>query len=84
MRKWYKQLDTICRQIYCCFDGPDGLVIQTDIATYESYYQRLGWELLGRATPLPCFDHMAHQKTTQLVIEQPVYEEPVIRQQRLF
>ena len=42
-------------QVYICFDGPDGLVIQTSIETYQSYYRRLGWELLGQAEPLPGF-----------------------------
>lgn len=46
------RLPYIERQVYICFDGPDGLVIQTSIETYNSYYKLLGWELMGRATPL--------------------------------
>ena len=42
-------------QVYICFDGEDGLVIQTDIRTFDSYYRLLGWELLGVANPLPGF-----------------------------
>ncbi len=53
MPKWYSKLDAISRQVYVSFDGADGLIIQTDIATYHSYYKPLGWELLSRATPLP-------------------------------
>ena len=53
MLKWYTKLDAISRQVYVSFDGADSLVIQADIATYHSYYKALGWELLGRATPLP-------------------------------
>ena len=42
-------------QVYICFDGPDGLVIQTSNDAFERYYRLLGWELLGRAEPLPLF-----------------------------
>ena len=42
-------------QVYICFDGTDGLVIQTDRRSFERYYQLLGWELLGQAEPLPLF-----------------------------
>uniref|UniRef100_A0A6M3KKJ0 Uncharacterized protein n=1 Tax=viral metagenome TaxID=1070528 RepID=A0A6M3KKJ0_9ZZZZ len=41
------------QQVYICFDGPDGLVIQTSFATYLNYYRFLGWELLGEAVELP-------------------------------
>lgn len=53
MAKEYARLDAIDRQVFICFDGEDGLVIQTDISTYESYYRHLGWELMGRAQPFP-------------------------------
>ena len=49
----YNRLAHIERQVYISFDGEGGLIIQTDIATYYSYYKLLGWHLLGRAVPLP-------------------------------
>lgn len=39
-------------QVFICFDGPDGLVIQTTRTTFESFYRLLGWELLGPAKAL--------------------------------
>lgn len=42
-------------QVYICFDGPDGLVIQTSRTAFEEYFRLLGWELLGKAEPLPGF-----------------------------
>lgn len=47
-----QRLPYIEQQVYICFDGPGGLVIQTSIETYNSYYKLLGWELMGRATPM--------------------------------
>jgi len=43
------------RQVYICFDGPDGLVIQTTERTFYSYYRWLGWEMIGPATELSLF-----------------------------
>lgn len=42
-------------QVYICFDGPDGLVMQVSLEGYENYYRLLGWELLGKAEMLPGF-----------------------------
>jgi hypothetical protein len=50
----YDRMDGISRQVAICFDGDEqGQVIQTDIATFESYYRPLGWTLIGQAQPLP-------------------------------
>lgn len=38
--------------VFISFDGENGLVIQTKMATYRSYYSLLGWELLGPACQL--------------------------------
>lgn len=43
-------------QVYICFDGPEGLVIQTTMGSYQDYYRLLGWELLGQAGRLPGFE----------------------------
>lgn len=43
-------------QVYICFNGPDGQVMQTSRSTYERYYRLLGWKLLGPAAPLPLYD----------------------------
>jgi hypothetical protein len=42
-------------QVYICFDGPDGLVMQVTYETFLSYYRLLGWELLGPANPMAGF-----------------------------
>ena len=39
-------------QVFISMDGPDGLIIQTSRATWESYYRLLGYELLGPAASL--------------------------------
>ena len=39
-------------QVFISLDGPEGVVIQTSRATYESYYRLLGYKLLGPAAPL--------------------------------
>ncbi len=51
--RYYARLDSIDRQVYISLDDNNGQVIQTDIATYYSYYKLLGWKLLGRASQLP-------------------------------
>lgn len=57
-----QRLDYIDGQCYICFDGPDGLIIQTSMESFLSYYKWLGWELLGRAAPLPIIgDNGNHQ-----------------------
>ena len=43
-------------QVFIRFDGPGGLVIQTSMRTYEDFYAKLGWELLGPAATLPLYD----------------------------
>lgn len=55
-----QKLDYIQHQVYICFDGKDGLIIQTSMETYLSYYQRLGWDFLGRAKPLPIIGDNGH------------------------
>ena len=39
-------------QVFISMDGPEGLVIQTSRATWESYYRLLGYQLLGPAAAL--------------------------------
>lgn len=64
-------MDAIERQVYICFDGPDELVIQTDISTYYRYYKLLGWELMGRATPLPGMKTRTYQQQVELGEDEP-------------
>ena len=78
-----QRLGYIERQVYTCFDGRGGLVIQTDIATYQSYYKVLGWELMGRAQPLPGIQAKTYMNQVELEEDEP---EPAIdtgSQQRL-
>ena len=46
-------IDSINNQVYIGLDGNKGVVIQTSAQTYQEYYRRLGYELLGYAQPLP-------------------------------
>ena len=46
-------IDSINSQVYIGLDGESGVVIQTNAQTYQEYYRRLGYELLGYAQPLP-------------------------------
>jgi hypothetical protein len=39
-------------QVYIQKDGFD---IQTDIASFKTYYKRLGWSIVGQAPALPGF-----------------------------
>jgi len=39
-------------QVFFSMDGPDGVVLQTSKAMYESYYRLLGYKQLGPAAPL--------------------------------
>ncbi len=64
-------MDAIERQVYICFDGPDELVIQTDISTYYRYYKLLGWELMGRAEPLPGMKARTYQDQVELGQQEP-------------
>ena len=43
-------------QVYISLDGPDGVVIQTTMATYGDYYRPLGYRLIGKVVKLPCFE----------------------------
>ena len=45
-------------QVYISLDGPDGVVIQTTMATYECYYKLQGYRLIGKAVKLPRFEKM--------------------------
>ena len=45
-------------QVYISLDGPDGVVIQTTMATYESFYKPQGYRLIGKAVKLPSFEKM--------------------------
>ena len=76
---------TIEKQVYIYFDGPDGLVIQTGINTYEHYYKPLGWELMGPASALPGMKPETYEQgsTTQDNEPEPVVE-TIGRQVRLF
>ena len=40
------------RQVIIYLDDPEGQVIQTSMASYREYWQRLGWSILGRAPEL--------------------------------
>jgi hypothetical protein len=48
-------------QVYVGLDGPEGVVIQTNLATYKSYYRLLGYEMLGYAVNLPGFEAVNHR-----------------------
>lgn len=75
-------MDAIERQVYICFDGPDGLVIQTNIGTYNRYYKLLGWQLIGRATPLPGMKASTYQDQVQDREAEPA-PDPIGSQRRL-
>ena len=36
-------------QVIISINGVDGQLLQTTLATYKAYYNRLGWHLEGRA-----------------------------------
>lgn len=76
-------MSAIERQVYICFDGPDQLVIQTDIGTYYRYYKLLGWELMGRATPLPGMKARTYQDQIRDHKAEPAPEPPMGSQRRL-
>lgn len=61
------------KEVYICFDGPSGLVIQTNIGTYTSYYKKLGWELIGRAEPLPGMQARTYQRHVESADEDEVF-----------
>jgi len=72
--KGIERLDAIERQVYACFDGPDGLIIQTSISTYNNYYKRLGWVLMGRAQPLTGFKTRTYLDQVKLEEDEPELE----------
>ena len=68
------------QQVFVGLDGPEGIVIQTTRATYESYYRRIWYELLGEAKELPMFQKRS--SAGDLLMQMRLKAEPV--RSRLF
>jgi hypothetical protein len=62
----------------------DGYNIQTDVKTFRSYYQKLGWKLVGKAPVLPCFASVARRNVPTYELTPEYVAELNANQGRLF